>query len=104
VKDMEDPELFIVLLNVVVIAIAYFYVYPRYCGSDGNKIAINDIFASGIPLLIAGLIYWGSGVEFNIIFTTVNWFWFTLITYFVLEIPLMLWYFKKHNVWESFNT
>jgi hypothetical protein len=100
---MENPELFIVLLNIAVITIAYFYVYPRFCGSNGNKIAVNDFIATGIPLLIVGLIYWGAKVEFNLIFTTVNWFWFTLATYFILEIPLMLWYFKKHYVWEIFN-
>lgn len=100
---MENPELFILLLNGFIIAIAYFYVYPRFCGSDGTKIAVNDLFASGIPLLIAGLLFWDSRVEFSLIITTTNWFWFTFLTYMIMEIPLMQWYFKKHNVWESFK-
>ncbi|WP_028299325.1 hypothetical protein [Oceanospirillum beijerinckii] len=100
---MESPELLIILLNIVVATAAYSYIYPRFCGSDINKIAINDILASGVSLLVAGAVYWGSGVEFDLIFTTVNWFGFTLITYFILETPLMLWYFKKHKVLEKFN-
>ena len=27
-----------------------------------------------------------------------NWFWFTAIVYFVIEIPFFIWYRKKHNV------
>lgn len=100
---MNNPELFVVVLNVSIITIAYFLVYPKFCGSDGNKIAVNDIFASSISLLIVGSMYWGSGIEFNLIFTDVNWFWFTLITYMIIEIPLMLWYFKKHDVWSTFD-
>lgn len=100
---MESSELLVVLLNVAVVAVAYFYVYPRFCGSDANRIAINDILASSVSLLVAGSMFWGSGVEFDLIFTTANWFWFTLITYFTLETPLMLWYFKKHKVLEKFN-
>jgi hypothetical protein len=100
---MERQELLIIIVNVVVICIAYFFVYPRFCGSDGNKIASNDLIATAIPLLIAGYNYWGTGVEFSLIVTTVNWFWFTLSSYFIIEIPLMLWYFKKNDVWKSFN-
>lgn len=100
---MESSELLIMSLNVAVVVSAYFYVYPRYCGSDVNKIALNDILASAVSLLVAGSVFWGSGVEFNLLVTSVNWFWFTLITYFTLETPLMLWYFKKHKILEKFN-
>lgn len=99
-----SPELAVLILNCAVIATAYFFVYPKYCGSNGHKIAMNDAIASGITLFIAGVGFWGSNVEFTIIFTTVNWFWFTLISYVIIETPLMLWYYKKHKVWSSFNS
>jgi hypothetical protein len=95
---MENPELTIIAINIAVLAVAYFYVYPRYCGPSLNKVAMNDIAASGIPLLIAGLSFWDSGVEFNLLITAANWFWFTLVTYAIIEAPLTIWYFNKYKI------
>ncbi|MEC7139401.1 MAG: hypothetical protein VXW50_10100 [Pseudomonadota bacterium] len=71
---MANPELFVLLLNAVVTGFAYFYIYPKFCGSDGNKIAIYDLFVGSIPLLIKGIIFWGGGVAFDLIFFTTHWF------------------------------
>ena len=46
---MANQELFVLLLNAVVTGLAYFYIYPKFCGSDGNKIAIYDLFVGSIP-------------------------------------------------------
>jgi len=97
---MPNPELSILTLNVVVIAIAYSLIYPKFCGADLGKIAKNDLVATGLVLLIAGSVYWGTGEEFSLIFFSVNWFWFAFITYALIEIPIMVWYFKKHNVFD----
>ena len=101
---MNNPELVVLLLNCTVIAVAYFLIYPKFCGSNGYKIATNDLFASGIVLFISGCLFWGAGIEFNLLFAKVNWFWFTLISYAIIETPLMLWYYKRNNVWGNFNT
>ena len=69
---MANQELFVLLLNAVVTGFAYFYIYPKFCGSDGNKIAIYDLFVGSIPLLIKGIIFWGSGVAFDLIFFTTH--------------------------------
>ena len=95
---MENAELGVFLLNLVIVLVAYFLVYPKIAGSDINKISLNDIFASGISLGIVGSVYWGTEHQFNAIFMSVNWFWFTLITYAIIEVPIMIWYFKKHNI------
>jgi hypothetical protein len=98
------PELVIVALNISIILIAYLYVYPKKAGSDGNKIAIHDLIASLLSLFIAGTMFWGSGYEFNALIISLNWFWFTLLTYASFEIPFALWYYNKHNVWETWRT
>jgi hypothetical protein len=100
---MESPELFVVALNFTLIATTYFWFYPKFCGSDVNKIIINDFLASATAVFIVGLLYWDSATEFNMFFTTANWFWFTLITYLIIETPLMLRYFKKYDVWSTFD-
>jgi len=100
---MEHPEVIVLCLNVVIICIAYFIIYPKFCGSNGNKIVNNDLLASGVVLIVSGSVFWGTGQEFSMLFFSLNWFWFTLLTYGIMEIPLMLWYFKKHDVWSSFK-
>ena len=65
---MANQELFVLLLNAVVTGFAYFYIYPKFCGSDGNKIAIYDLFVGSVPLLSKGIIFWGGGVAFDLFF------------------------------------
>jgi hypothetical protein len=98
------PELVVIALNVALILIAYLYVYPKRAGSDGNKIAKHDLVASFLSIFIAGSMYWESGYEFNAILISLNWFWFTLLTYALLEIPFVIWYCKKYNVWETWRS
>ena len=95
---MHNAEWAIVALNAIIILVAYLSVYPKLAGSDFNKIAGYDLLASGLALFIVGYKYWGSGHDFTLLFTEVNWFWFTFITYAIIEVPVMLWYFRKHRV------
>lgn len=92
------PELAVILLNLVIIAVAYGSVYPKLAGNSFQRISICDMGASALALLIVGSKYWGSGAEFNLLIADVNWFWFTLLSYFVLELPAVVWYFKKYGV------
>ncbi len=95
---MLSPELNIILLNIAIILVAYLSVYPTLAGNDFNKIAFYDIFTSAITLAIVGYHYWGNEYQLNLLVTEVNWFWYTLAIYTAVEIPVMLWYFKKHGV------
>lgn len=95
---MGNHELIIIILNVVIVCIAYFIVYPRVAGSDFRKFVINDLFVSSISLAIAGCLFWNTGREFSVVVTTVNWFWFSILTYVALEIPFSMWYAKKFKV------
>lgn len=100
---MAHPEFTIILTNLIIVLIAYLLIYPKFAGSDGHKIATNDLLATTLSLTVAGSLFWGSGHEFSAYFFTLNWFWFALLTHALIEIPFMLWYFKKHNVWASFK-
>lgn len=98
---MNSPELLLLSLNATVILAAYFIVYPKFCGANGWRIAANDLLATATVLVVSGLLFAGSGVSFSLLIFSTNWFWFTLLSYLVIETPLMFWYFNKHNVWES---
>lgn len=95
---MDSAELPIILLNFIIILVAYLSIYPKLAGNNFNKISFYDLFTSAFALLVVGLNYWGSGHEFSLLFTNTNWFWFTLVTYGAIEIPIAVWYFKKHKV------
>jgi len=90
-----SAELSIVLLNAVIIVIAYLSVYPKLAGKDINKVALYDCLASGLAITIVASKYWGASVYFEFLFMELNWFWFTLISYSVIEIPVALWYFRE---------
>jgi hypothetical protein len=98
---MKSPELIVILINCIFILPAYFLLYPKFAGSNGNKVGAYDLCISIVVLMIIGFLYWGTGQQFNIIIGNLTWFWFALLTYAALEIPLMLWYYKKNNVWAS---
>lgn len=95
---MDSPEFAIILLNLFIILVAYFSIYPKLAGNNFNKISFYDLFASGFAFLVVGVNYWESGYQFNLLITNTNWFWFTLVIYGAIEIPIMFWYFKKQKV------
>lgn len=92
---LMSAELSILLLNTVIILIAYLSLYPKVAGKNINKIAALDCIASGVALMIVANKYWNSGVEFEFLFMQLNWFWYTLLSYSVIEIPIALWYFRE---------
>jgi len=94
---MIAPELAVILLNTTLVVLAYFWFYPRVAGANLQKVALFDLLTTAIALGIVGLKFWGSGYSFELLNFRVNWFWFTLLTYLILEIPLSLWYLKRYK-------
>ena len=90
-----SAESCILLLNAAIIFIAYISVYPKIAGKNINKVAALDCAASGLALMIVANKYWSSGIEFTFLFMQLNWFWYTLLSYSVIEIPIALWYCGK---------
>ena len=64
---MFSAELSIILLNLVIILVAYLSVYPKLAGSSFNKISFYDLFTSGFAFFVVGSQYWGSERLFNLI-------------------------------------
>ena len=98
-----SPEMVVLALNFVLVLIAYFGIYPKYCGADGNKIMRNDLLLSLISVACVALLYAGKGHKFNMLLFSSHWFWFAIISYTAIELPFMLLYFKKYHVWETFS-
>ncbi|MCO7188336.1 MULTISPECIES: hypothetical protein [unclassified Pseudoalteromonas] len=47
-------ELQVILLNVIILCLAYFVIYPRYAGNDLKKVSIQDLIATAVSLAIVG--------------------------------------------------
>lgn len=95
---MDSLEFTVIGLNFVIIIVGYLVVYPKFAGNSFKKIALCDLVATALSLLIVASQCWNTGYAFNMLVFEANWFWFTVITYLVIEIPFMQWYFKKHGV------
>lgn len=92
------PEQVILLLNMIVVGLGYFVIYPRVAGNSFSKITGHDVIATCVVLAISASLYYGSSIEFKLLIIDVNWFWFTLLTYAAIEVPVLLWYIKKYKV------
>jgi len=95
---MNSPEATIIVINAMLTLVAYFVVYPKLVGDDVNKLLGYDMVVTALALGIAGYLFWNSGIRFSIFVADVNWFWFALITYALLETPLLLGYMKQRNM------
>ena len=100
---IKNPEITILAINSLFIAGSYLLVYPTYVKENFNKLVIFDIFFTIIALMIAGLLFVNSEIEFNAIVFKTNWFWFTLLSYFIFESFIFYWYKNKYKIpfWEQ---
>jgi hypothetical protein len=96
-------ELLVVFYVLAVLAIAYLWVYPRYGGKDVKKMAWLDAGFMVIAMGISALLFWESDPSFTFIFFETNWFWFTLLTVTVLEIPLFYGYIQARGLGREYS-
>lgn len=95
---MDSPEIFILLSNAAILLCAYFIVYPRFAGSDLNRLALNDLAANAIAIAVAGFAFFGTGQRFDWLFLELGWFGFTVVTFLLMELPLFVWYARRHGL------
>ena len=98
VNPLNSPEFSVIALNICLVVVAYTSVFPALAGNNVSRIAVFDAMVSCLALFIVGNVYWGSGVAFTLLIFDVNWFWFTIVTYGIIEVPAYLWYAKKHRI------
>ena len=97
------PELQILILNCVILGVAYLGIFPSLEEKTLNKIMAIDIALTSIALLVAGGWFLGLDIGFSLLLFETNWWLFTLITLFVMEVPVFLWFARKHGIAISFD-
>ncbi len=97
-------EIQIIGVNALVLAIAYFWVYPRFGRNDVNRIASLDL---AIVLATLGLLApfnWGSPNEFTLLPSLdTPWWIFAIVTSAVLEIPLFTIFYTRRGIWNEYK-
>ena len=92
------PEFQVLAINAVILGIAYFAVYPRIPNVTVMKMARNDIILTGLALLVAGALFWNTDQIFSLLLFSANWFWFSLLTLAIMELPLFMWFCHRNGL------
>lgn len=95
-------ESLVVFVILATLALAYFWIYPKYAGNDVKKMAWLDFALGFIPLGFSALMFWQSDPTFRLVFFDTNWFFFTIIALTVLELPLFFWYIKARGLGRAY--
>ena len=94
----KNPETTIIIINTLFVIVSYFLIYPKFVKGNLNKLMIFDFFISILSLIVAGLIFYDKNIEFYLFFFSTNWFWFSLVIYFILETAWLFWYKDKYSI------
>lgn len=96
-------ELSIVIINLVALAIAYLYIYPKFAGNDVKKLAWLDIAVGGLVLLILAPFNWGSPNDYTFFAFDTNWWIYAILSYALLELPLFFLYVKARGLGAEYR-
>ncbi|MEN9954955.1 MAG: hypothetical protein RLZZ41_619 [Actinomycetota bacterium] len=91
-------ELLVVFFVLATIAAAYFWVYPKFAGDNVKLMAWLDIALTAVPVGLSAAFFWQSDQVFRFIFFDTNWFFFTILTMVVLELPMFYFYLKARGL------
>ncbi len=103
----QFPELAALLIIVVPVLASYIFLYPS--DRQSKAVFIHDkfthlallkmSFSSFVTFILAlaviGFLFWDSGTLFSMYFFSVNWFWFSLNVYLLLELIMFIIYRDK---------
>ena len=95
-------ELLVVFYILATLAVAYLWFYPKVIGNNVKLMAWMDIVVTGIPLIISAILFWTADPTFNFFWAELNWFLFTIITMFVIEMPIFLLYLRARGLNEKY--
>ncbi len=98
---INNPTLLILAINSTLIIGCYLWYFPCFVRDNVKKLLLVDSLCSIGSVIIAGFLFIGKGFEFSLLGWEMNWFWFALMSYFLIELPFSMVYSflflnKKH--------
>ncbi len=92
------PEAVLIVVNLIFLGFAYLWVYPTLPNITMPAILWRDMAITVAALTVAGLLFFGTGTRFSLLFFDTNWVAFSFITFSALEVPLFLRFAQKHDL------
>lgn len=97
------PELQILAINAAALATGYLGLYPGLVTGVARsaarwRVAAADAGVCAAALATSGALFWDSGQRFSLLLLETNWFGFALISLIALELPLGLWFLRRHGL------
>ena len=92
------PEWTLIMINLIFLGFAYLWVYPRLDPVTLPAVLWRDAAITLASLLVAGLVFYGTGTEFSVIFFDTNWLVFSFLSFSAMEVPLFFRFAKRHNL------
>lgn len=92
------PEIKVFLFAAAVMLFAYTAIYPRLANKTIFVMGSIDVALTTAILLVVGALYYGTGLQFSIIFFDVPWWVFTVLSAVIIEAPLFVWFCKRWNI------
>lgn len=92
------PEAQVLILNAAILGVAYLGIYPSLREKTLGRVMTVDLVLTALAVGVAGALFWGSGVAFNMLFFSANWAVFSIVTMLLMEWPLFYLFAKKHGI------
>lgn len=92
------PELQILIINAVIMGVAYFGIYPSRRITHVSQMMTTDLILTGLSLLVAGALFYGTGTRFSLILFDTNWAIFAVLTLALMEVPLFIWFCRRNGI------
>ena len=94
-----SPEESLLSINLLHITFAYLWLFARLGAFDMQKVMLYDTGVVVVAVAVAAYFFYGSDIIFHFLGLEVDWLVFTVLSYFILEVPFALWYFNKYDLW-----
>ena len=95
-------ELLVVFYILLTLAFAYLWFYPKVVGERVKLMAWMDVVVTSIPVAISALLFWESDPTLRLLIFDLNWFFFTLLAMFAIELPIFLLYLRARGLNEKY--
>ncbi len=89
---LNNPTLLIIAINITLIIGNYLWYLPCFVRADWSKLLWADTLSTVFAITAAGILFWGKGIDFSLFGWQVNWFVFSLLSYFLIELPFAIIY------------
>ena len=99
---MMSNELLVVFYILLTLAFAYLWFYPKVVGERVKLMAWMDVVVTGIPVAISALLFWESDPTLRLLIFDLNWFFFTVLAMFIIELPIFLLYLRARGLNDKY--